>query len=73
MRPWKAPPWCGHSALAPSAHGGRPPGSPGHRPVPALRRHVPPGSPPRGGGHPPERRDPKACQDHRRGLCGSRV
>ena len=42
--------WYGHSALAPSAHGGRPPGgSPGHRPVPALRRHVPPGSPPRGG------------------------
>jgi len=66
--------WYGHSALAPSAHGGRPPGgSPGHRPVPALRRHDPPGSPPRGGGHPPERHDPKAWQDHRRGRCASPV
>jgi len=27
----------------------------------------------RGGGHPPERHDPKAWQDHRRGRCASHV
>jgi hypothetical protein len=44
------PPWCGHSALAPAAHGGRPPGgSPRHWPAPVLVATFSPGAPPRGG------------------------
>jgi hypothetical protein len=42
MRPQQTAAWCGHSALAPSAHGGRPPGgSPGLRPAPVPRRYGP--------------------------------
>ena len=38
----KPPSWCGHSALAPSAHGGRPPGgSPGQPPAPARKLQPP--------------------------------
>jgi hypothetical protein len=73
MRPQETAAWCGHSALAPSAHGGRPPGgSPGTGP----RKFLPSRSARRAaadGAHPPERHDPKAWQDHRRGRCASPV
>lgn len=50
MRPQETAAWYGHSALAPSAHGGRPRDSgSGHRPASAPRRYVPPGAPPRRG------------------------
>lgn len=50
MRPQETAAWYGHSALAPSAHGGRPrDSSSGHRPASVPRRYVPPGAPPRRG------------------------
>jgi predicted amidohydrolase YtcJ len=58
VRPQETAGWCGRSALAPSAHGGRPPGgSLGHRPAPAGHRHVPPGALPRAG---PSSRAPRS-------------
>jgi hypothetical protein len=80
MRPWKPPPRCGHSALAPSAHGGRPPdGSPRHRPAPTsaatllawratVGRGHPPGYP-RLGDRTPGRRGGR----HRRAPAGQSV
>src|SRR5690349_13922155 len=49
LRPQGSPPWCGHSALAPVAHGGvASGGSPRHWPVPVLIATFSPGAPLRG-------------------------